>query len=146
MEVATLADFTIRASPCNAHRMMQMIKKFFFVFTPLLLAGCSTITNLTPAKQERNTTGLYPIEMAWHSREQAIRQKSMNPQVMIGLDSYEMKPTPLVKNRWETLVPVPAGKNTLHYRFKVDYEYNAIPEPRKNSKMSPEYELQIGGK
>lgn len=112
------------------------------------LVGCTTgkITNLTPTKVERNSEGLYAVEMAWQSREQALRPQTLQPQVIIGTQLYPMQRTPLVTNRFETLIPVPANQDVVHYRFKVDYEYNAIPVPKKNSALSPEYKLQIGGK
>lgn len=128
------------------------MKKFLLLsLLPLLLAGCATtITNLTPSQQPRNALGLYPVEAAWESRQQSIRPDSFKPSVMVGLESYPMRKTPLMKNRWETLVPVPPNKNAINYRFKFDFEYNAIPQPRPNSKLSREYRLEIldrpGGK
>jgi hypothetical protein len=111
----------------------------------LLLAGCTstTITNLTPSRVPRNANGLYPFQAAWKSNQQSLRQESIKPYVVIGLDSYPMQPTPLVKKRWETLVPVPADKTVVNYRFKFDYEYNSIPIPRPNSKLSTPYQLQV---
>ena len=122
-----------------------MTKRFLpLLLLPCLLAGCTTtISNLTPTRQARNTTGLYPFEVAWQSSQQSLRKESIKPYVMIGMESYPMQPTPIIKNRWETLVPIPAGKDIVNYRFKFDYEYNAIPVPRQNSKMSPSYQLQI---
>lgn len=111
----------------------------------LLLAGCTstTITNLTPSRLPRNANGLYPFQAAWKSNQQSVRPESIKPYVMIGLDSYPMQPTPLVKNRWETLVPIPADKTVVNYRFKFDYDYNSIPVPRPNSKLSTPYQLQV---
>ena len=123
---------------------MRTTKKFFLLLlTPLMLAGCSTITNLTPSQQARNATGLYPVEAAWDSRQQSIRPDSMKPSVMVGLENYPMRKTALMKNRWETLVPVPANKNSVIYRFKFDFDYNTIPVPRPDSKLSREYKLEI---
>ena len=124
---------------------MRTMKKFLLLsLLPLLLAGCATtITNLTPSQQPRNATGLYPVEAAWESRQQSIRPDSFKPSVMVGLESYPMRKTRLMKNRWETLVPVPPNKNAINYRFKFDFEYNAIPQPRPNSKLSREYRLEI---
>lgn len=123
---------------------MRMIQRgVFFLSFALLLTACSSITNLTPSRQARNAAGLYPVEVAWQTREQAIRPASVTPLVLVGLESYAMKPTPLVSNRWETLIPVPLDKNAVRYRFKVDYEVNAIPARRKNSLLSPEYKLEI---
>jgi hypothetical protein len=62
---------------------------------------------------------------------------------MVGLQNYPMRKTSLMKNRWETLVPVPADKDAINYRFKFDFEYNAIPQPMPDSKLSREYKLQI---
>ena len=120
-----------------------MKKLLLLLLTPLMLTGCSTITNLTPSRQSRNATGLYPVEAAWESRQQSIRADSMKPLVVVGLDSYPMRRTSLMNNRWETLVPIPADKDSIIYRFKFDFDYNTIPVPRPDSKMSPEYKLQI---
>jgi hypothetical protein len=109
----------------------------------LLATGCTSITNLTASKQARNASGLYPVEVAWASREQSIRPESLTPTVVVGMQSYPMKATPLVHNRWETLIPIPSDKQFVHYKVKFDYQYNAIPAPRKNSKLSPQYRLTI---
>jgi uncharacterized protein YceK len=109
-----------------------------------LLGGCTTITNLTPAMQPRNSTGLYSIEVQWDTREQAIRPETLKPSVLVGLDLYAMKPTPLVQNRWETLVPIAPDKDSIRYRFKFDYDVAEIPARHKGSKLSPEFKLQIG--
>ena len=110
----------------------------------LLLAGCSsTITNLTPRDQVRNANGLYPFEMAWDSNQQSIRKDSIHPTVVIGFDSYPMRPAPVLKDRWETLVPIPGTNQFINYRFKVEYEYNAIPVPRKSSRLSTPYQLRV---
>ncbi|MEO6182500.1 MAG: hypothetical protein ABIP71_05290 [Verrucomicrobiota bacterium] len=120
-----------------------MKKLLLLSLVPLLFAGCSTITNLTPSQQTRNVSGLYPVEAAWDSRQQSIREGSMKPSVMVGMESYPMRKTSLMRNRWETLVPVPADKGVINYRFKFDFDYNAIPQPMPDSKLSREYKLQI---
>ena len=123
------------------------MKKFLLLLlTPLLFAGCSTITNLTPGHQPRNTTGLYPVEVKWDSRQQTIRPQSIKPSVMVGLENYSMRKTQKMSNRWETLVPIPADKSVINYRFKFDFEYNAIPQPRPDSILSREYQMEIGDK
>lgn len=133
-----------RAVALQRSREINVMKKFLLVLlTPLLFAGCSTITNLTPTQQPRNATGLYPVEAAWDSRQQSIRPDSMKPSVMVGLESYPMRKTSLMKNRWETLVPIPADKKVVNYRFKFDYQYNSIPQPLPDSKLSREYKLEI---
>ncbi len=120
-----------------------MKKLLLLSLVPLLFAGCSTITNLTPSQQTRNVSGLYPVEAVWDSRQQSIREGSMKPSVMVGMESYPMRKTSLMRNRWETLVPVPADKGVINFRFKFDFDYNAIPQPMPDSKLSREYKLQI---
>lgn len=123
------------------------MKKFLLLLlTPLLLAGCSTITNLTPERQPRNATGLYPVEAAFNTRQQTIRAQSIKPLVMVGLDSYPMRKTSLMKNRWETLIPISPDKTAINYRFKFDFEYNAVPQVRPDSILSREYQLKVGDK
>ncbi|MGD1084600.1 MAG: hypothetical protein ABSA47_07605 [Verrucomicrobiota bacterium] len=110
---------------------------------PLALAGCSSITNLTPSRLPRNDAGFYRIEAAWETREQAIRPETIKPLVMVGYETYEMRPELVVSNRWETFVPLPADQSLLHYRFKFDFLRNAISAPVEDSKLSPDYTLQI---
>lgn len=126
--------------------MMRILKRVL----PVLLiswvaAGCqlTKITNLTPAQMERNSSGVYPIEAAWETREHTFRPGTLRPQVLVGTQSYPMRAVPVVKDRFEASIPVPPNENTVRYRFKFDYDYNAIPVPRANSKMSPEYKLEI---
>jgi hypothetical protein len=111
----------------------------------VLMAGCTStaITNLTPHQQFRNASGLYPVEAALSSTQQSMRWDSIKPSVVIGNDFYPMRQTQLMKNRWETLVPVPVGKSIVYYRFKFDYDYNAFGPAKPDSKLSPELRLQI---
>ncbi len=114
------------------------------LFAALSLAGCvTTVTNLTSTTQKRNPDNLYLIEYQWNSNEQAIRPDSIQPYVTIGFDTYEMRPTRKMNNRWEALVPVPASQSVVTYKFKVDYELNRFGPPGKASKSSPEYKLYI---
>jgi len=109
-----------------------------------LLAGCSsTITNLTPSRQARNPAGLYPIEARWDANERSIRQDSVKPSVVIGFESYPMQRTALTTNRWETLVPVPANAQFVNYRFKFDYLCDGVPVARPNSRLSPNYQMEV---
>lgn len=111
----------------------------------LLLAGCtsSQISNMSPKVVRRNADGLYPIEARWDSNQQALRPDSMTPYVIVNTEFYPMQRTALTTNRWETLVPVPAGQRFLNYRFKFDYLYNGFGERRANSRLSPTYQLEI---
>lgn len=116
------------------------------LLAPLLLAGCGTFTNLTPQRQVRNANNLYPVEVAFNTRQQSLRWESIQPFVNVGTDFYPMRPTLLMKNRWEGLVPVPPGTNTIRYRYKFDFKYNAVgDQPQNDSAISPEYSLRILG-
>jgi len=122
-----------------------MWKKILIVLlAPLLLAGCATFTNLTPQRQVRNANNLYPVEVAFNTRQQTLRWDSIQPFVKVGTESYPMRQTLLMSNRWEGLVPVPPGTNTLQYRYKFDFKYNVIgDQPQDDSALSPEYLLRI---
>ena len=126
---------------------MVLINRIWLLFLiPLFLSGCASFTNLTPSKLPRNPNGLYPFEVAWQSEQQSLRKESIRAFVIMDFESYPMQPTQVVKNRWETLVPIPAGKRSASYRYKFDYEYNSIPVPQKQSILSPPYQLEITDK
>ena len=81
--------------------------------------------------------------MALSTRQQSLRWQSIKPYVMVGDSAYPMRLMPYMKNRWETLVPVPASEKIVHYTYKVDYQYNAIPEPQNDSLLSAPQTLHI---
>jgi uncharacterized protein YceK len=135
-------DARVRLAP-----LMVLINRCWLLFLiPLFLSGCSSITNLTPSKLARNPNGFYPFEVAWQSKQQSLRKESIRVFVIMDFESYPMPPTQVVKNRWETLVPIPASKRSLSYRYKFDYEYNSIPVPKKESVLSRPYQLEITDK
>jgi len=124
--------------------MNKMLTRVPVMLLGLLLAGCtSTITNLTPTKQARNASGLYPVEVAWDSREQVVRSETLTPYVVVEFESYKMHPTLGMKNRWEAQIPVPPDKTVVPYHFRVDYQYNSFGEPKPGSKLSQGYKLEI---
>ncbi len=124
-----------------------MTKKFLPVLLlPLLLAGCATsLTNLTPLQQVRNANNLYPVEVAFDSSQQSLRWEDIRAQILVGDAAYPMRPTLLMTNRWEGLLPVPHDLNSVTYRYKLDYEHNSFGKPKAASRVSPEYTLQIRG-
>lgn len=110
----------------------------------LLLAGCaSQVTNLTPQQQSRNANNLYPVEVSFNSRQETIRWQSIKPKIVVGSDYYDMRPTPLMTNRWEGLVPVPPGTSEIRYRYKLDFDYNRMGKPGADTALSREYTLHI---
>ena len=122
-----------------------MKKLLPILLAPLLLAGCATtFTNLSPQHQVRNANHLYPVEVALNSRQQSLRWETIQPFVNVGGESYPMRPTKLMTNRWEALVPIAAGQNSIHYRYKFDFKYNALGKPpQSDSLISPEFTLRI---
>ena len=122
-----------------------MLRKILTLFgLPLLLAGCtSTLTNLTPQQQIRNADNLYPVEVALATRQQSLRWETIRPYVVVGAEFYPMRPTLLMTNRWETLIPMPPNTNLVHYHFKFDFEYQTLRERRTDSALSSAYTLQI---
>lgn len=123
--------------------MRKLIKSWPLLLT-MLLTGCTgTLTNLTPQYQVRNSSGLYPVGVAFQTRQQSLRWDSIKPAVVMGDQIYPMRPMPYMSNRWETLLPVPADQNSVQYRYKLDWQYNAIPTPQNDSMLSPLQTLQI---
>ena len=132
----------MRGSPLKLVRFVAVI---FCILSPIFFTGCiyHEITNMTPGTLTRNTKGLYPVHIIWESNDNAIRHDTIKPVVLIGTNSFEMKRTPLMKNRWETPVPIGQVANELRYRIKVNWKYNTIPVPAANSQLSEEFLLRI---
>jgi len=121
-----------------------MKNRWWILLSALFLTGCAaTFTNLTPQQQRRNANHLYPVEVAFTTRQQTLRWETIQPKVVVGTEIYPMHPTPLMTNRWETLLPVPPGTNLIHYRYKFDFECNAIGGRKADSALSPHYTLRI---
>ena len=122
-----------------------MWKKILPVLSVLLLTGCAGhFTRLTPLQQSRNANNLYPVEVAFNSQQQSLRWETIQPYVIANGEPYPLHPVPLVQNRWEGFVPVPAGVNSANYRFKFDYKYNNLgTAPKSTSAVSPIYKLNI---
>jgi hypothetical protein len=123
---------------------MNFCKIIGFTVLAALLTGCSTtVTNLTPRQMPRSDKNLYPFEVSLDTSQRSVVDETIKAYVMIGFETYPMQPTPMLKNRWDTLVPIPAGTNFVHYRYKFDYEYLAIPQRKQGSILSPMYTLEI---
>ncbi len=121
-----------------------MKKKIFaLLLLPALLAGCSSITNLTPSSYARDPSGFYRVEAQWSSQREVIRQGSFNAVVLLEVKSYPMRPVPLVQDRWEGFIPVPAAEDLVHYHYKFDFLVDTVSQPRPDSLMSTDYSLKI---
>lgn len=122
------------------------LKRFLLVLPVILLAGCATgtFTRLTPNIQPRNANHLYPVEAAFESQQQSLCWDSIQAFVLVNGQPYPMKKVPMVKNRWEGLVPVPPSVSSVNYRFKFDYRYNNFgTAPKPNSISSKIYTLKV---
>jgi hypothetical protein len=119
-------------------------KAFILLPVVLLLAGCaSTITNISARRQVRNPDHLYPIEVSLDSRQQSLIWETVQPTIIVGRESYPMRPVKHLHNRWEGLIPVPAGVNSVTYHYKFNYQYNGFGKPQSGSASSKSYKLQI---
>ena len=122
-----------------------MWKKFLPLLSVVLFTGCAgTFTGLTPLQQPRNSNGQYLVEVAFNSKQQSLRWESIQAYVIADGQPIPMRPVPLVQNRWEGFVPVAPTANSVSYRFKFDYKYNAVGTgPKANSSFSPIYNMKI---
>ena len=103
----------------------------------------STITNLTPSQVRRNPSGLYTFEVVFETNQRSLRHESIQPAVVIGSEFYRLESAPVLKNRWETLIQIPADQKFIYYQFKFDYDYYSMPQSRSSSRLSPPYKLEI---
>ena len=112
-----------------------------------LLAGCSTtgtFVRMTPEVQPRNDSNLYHVEVTFHSSRQALRWETVQGYVIVDGKVFPLQPVPIVQNRWEGFVPVPATQDAVSYRFKFTYLYNVMgATPQPGSELSPIYHLKI---
>ncbi len=123
-----------------------MMKKFLLLLPVLLVAGCATatFTRLTPNIQPRNANNQYAVETAFDTQQQSLREDSIKAYAVVDGHPYPLRPVPLVKGRWEGLIPVPANASSVTYRFKFDYLYNNLgTAPKPNSVSSKPYLLKI---
>jgi hypothetical protein len=122
----------------------DMWKKTLPLLILPLLAGCAAqITNLTPRQQARNPNNLYPVEVAFNSQQQALRWDTIKPKIVVAGQSYDMKPTMLMSNRWEGLVPVPPDANLVHYHYRFDFQTMGFGQLVPDNAVSAEYSLKI---
>ena len=112
----------------------------------IFLVSCASkvITNLTPSQMPRNPSGQYLVEMKLDSSQQTLRHSSISPHFVAGFETFKMRPTHKITKRWEDIVPEPADREKLLYKFKVDYEYKKIDrQPAQGILMSQEYTQTI---
>ena len=123
---------------------MQTLNRLVLIsLLGVMLAGCTTttITNLTPSRLPRKENDQYRLEVWYSTRQESLVKDSMKAYVMVGDNKYPMQRTPMLPDRWETLVPIPKDQNVLTYRYRFEYEYKAIPSRRSESKDTKFYQL-----
>ena len=90
-----------------------------------------------------HTYGTEAVEVEFVSTQQTLRWDSIRPQILVGSRSYEMRPTPLMNNRWEGQISVPPSSESVSYHYRLDYDYNSFGKPKADNVLSPEYTLRI---
>ena len=123
--------------------MSKINKLCFLLLLPVVLAGCSSITNLTPTEYPRSASGYYRVEAMWKSRQAVIRPNSFKPLVVIEFQTYPMRPVSLVEDRWEAFIPVQPNQNFVRYHYKFDFLDDAFGKPKGDSLMSGPYQLHV---
>jgi hypothetical protein len=124
---------------------------------PLLMLGClmagcvnTSVSRLTPPHELKSQDGYYLLEAQLDSTERALRwDQPITATAIVGPApgvAYPMKRTTFMTNRWETLVPIPAGQSSLTYRFKFEYYCNTFgAPPQPNSTVSKTYKTDVVG-
>jgi hypothetical protein len=141
------SNFTTEPVLCDALRTMwTKFLKLLPILPILLITGCAgtTYTRLTAVEQPRNANNQYLVETSFASSQESLIWDSIKTSVVVGSKAYPMSPVARTSNRWEGYVPVPAGENSVNYRFRFDYKYNnfgTVPQPGTN--MSPVYVLKV---
>lgn len=115
------------------------------LFTGCATSSLSTVTNLTPTRLPRKENGQYAFSVEFASRQSTIVQDTLRAFVIVGDQRYEMARTPLLKQRWETLVPVPRTEDVVNYRYRFEYLYKAIPDKKAGVFDTGAYQLYLQG-
>jgi len=129
--------------------MSKAWRPLSFLVIALILAGCATmsintITNLTSSRLPRKESGQYMFSVEFLTRQRTLIHETMRVSVVLGTETFPMSRTPLVTNRWETLVSIPANQDAVNYFFHFEYDYKAIPTVRQMSRDSELYRLELG--
>jgi hypothetical protein len=125
---------------------MRLFKGTIGLVAALAISGCATssVTNLTPTHHPRNPENVYPVDIEFRTNLRTIKPETIRPYVQIGDDNYLMRRTAVVKDRWETLIPIRPPEKVVNYRIKIDFKYNALPEPKVNSVLDGPFQIVVG--
>lgn len=123
---------------------MKMKKYLFLLLAPVVLAGCSSVSNLTPSKLPRTNAGLYRVETKFATNKRAIVEDTIQAYVVSGTERTPLTHTDLVKDRWEGDLNVASSQAKTHFHFEFDYKVNLVPGKLSPGQyVSPEYGLDI---
>lgn len=124
---------------------MTPASRLSLIAATALVSGCVSdrITNLTPPELPRDPHGLYRVEAEFTSRQQSLRWDSARAVAVVGQDTYPLRRTPQLTNRWEGAIPVSADQDHVHYRFRWDFDRQGFGRTHPNTARSPQYRLQI---
>ena len=130
--------------------MRNLNRLLWLCLLAALLPGCttsslSTITNLTATRLPRKESGQYMFSVDFATRQSTLLPDTLHAYVIVGDERYEMARTPLLRNRWETLVPVAATQDVVNYRYRFEYSYKAIPVAKEGVFDSKPYQLYVVG-
>jgi hypothetical protein len=115
------------------------------VLGALALAGCvpTSVSNLTPRTVPANPTRTYPFEVTWNTARRGVKTDAVSAWVVIDGVLYPMTRVPVAANRWEALVPVPAGRTYVPYKYRFDYSIPGVVSKTPTSEWSQEYRLVV---
>lgn len=125
--------------------MVRLLNWLGLGFALVLLSGCTSnkISNMTPKVLHRTPDGLYTFEARWDTNQRACLDETMKSFVVVDREFHPMQRVALTTNRWEAVVPVPADKRFLNYRFKFDYLVNGFGKKHPDSRMTPTYQVEF---
>ena len=123
----------------------MILKVFLMTLFVMLQTGCvrSTIVNLTPSQLSRNAQGTYRFEAAWDSNQRSIADESIKAYVVLDEVHYPMERIPVVKDRWEVMIPVNQKPKGHAYHMKFDFSYHSFPEMKPSSLRTEPFTLKI---
>lgn len=125
--------------------MKHVSHALWVMFAAVLSLGCtgSRNTNLSPRTATTAAESTHLFETTFQTHRRGVPPENVKAWVVIGLALYPMQPVPNAVNRFEALLPLPADRPVLRYRYKFEFLYPGVLDNRINSTMSPEYELTI---
>lgn len=88
-----------------------------------LVSGCNTVsmTNLTPSSIPENPSGIYTFSLRVTPKSTSIQADSIQPQIIVGDASHDMKRSATVPDLYEFDFRLPSAQSDIGYYFLVNY-------------------------